>query len=77
MSNLNDEELSVSVIKSDAPPRTNKRFAILLPTTLPHAISGDPFITAFTETISSGADVPRATSVIAIKWAGIFNEFAV
>ena len=33
------------------------------PTTLPNAISGDPFSTAATETIISGAEVPKATTV--------------
>ena len=60
-----------------APPKTMSKFAILLPTTLPQAKSGEFFNTAFIETTNSGADVPNATIVTAIKWAGKFKEFAV
>ena len=68
---------SFNVIKREAPPITKRRFAILLPTTFPHAKSGEPLKTAFIETTNSGADVPNATIVMAIKCAGIFKELAV
>ena len=66
-SNLRDFDSSFNVIKREAPPITKRRFAILLPTTFPHAKSGEPLKTAFIETTNSGADVPNATIVIAIK----------
>ena len=36
---------------------------ILLPTTLPIAISCSPFLAAITDVTSSGSDVPKATIV--------------
>jgi hypothetical protein len=44
-------------------PKTNRILAILDPTTLPIARPGDPLNVAFIATISSGADVPKATTV--------------
>ena len=64
---LSDLELSCKFKNKAASPKTRSKFAILLPTTLPQAKSGEFFNTAFTETTNSGADVPNATIVTAIK----------
>ena len=64
---LSDLELSCKFKNKAAPPKTRSKFAILLPTTLPQAKSGEFFNTAFMETTNSGADVPNATIVTAIK----------
>lgn len=47
------------------------------PTTLPIAMSDFPFKPAITETISSGREVPSATTVIAIISALTLNIFAI
>ena len=44
-------------------PITNKMLKMLLPTTLPIAMSAFPFLAAITEVNNSGNDVPRATIV--------------
>ena len=54
-------------------PRTNKTFAILDPTTLPKAIPESPDKDACIATISSGADVPNATTVKPIIKGEILN----
>ena len=45
-------------------PMTRPRLAMLLPTILPQAISPMPLMAAFNDAASSGADVPKATSVM-------------
>ena len=54
-------------------PKTNPIFAILEPTTLFIAISGDPEIAACKLTKSSGADVAKDTTVIPITMREILN----
>jgi len=44
-------------------PRITNTFKMLLPNTLPTAISAAPFIAPVIETAASGADVPIATIV--------------
>ena len=62
-------------VTSSAPrPRMRPTLAMLLPTTLPMAISGLPSITAVSETTSSGSDVPKPmitapTTVLGTRWA--------
>ena len=54
-------------------PRTNKTFAMLDPTTLPKAIPESPDKDAWIATISSGADVPNATTVKPIIKGDMLN----
>ena len=51
---------------TDATPKINMMLKILLPTTLPIAISVSPLRAATTEVASSGNDVPADTIVSAI-----------
>ena len=57
-------------------PRIRRIFAILLPTTFPMAISDDPSRTEKILTISSGAEVPNATTVSPITMGVIPNFLA-
>ena len=54
-------------------PKTNRILAILDPTTLPRAKPGEPLNVALIATISSGADVPKATTVNDISKAETLN----
>ena len=57
-------------------PRTSAKFATLEPITFPIAIPELPLKAAFKLTISSGADVPKETTVTPIKKGEMFNFFA-
>ena len=50
----------------DVMPSTNRILKMLLPTTLPIAISHLPFLAAVIEVAISGSDVPRAIIVTLI-----------
>ena len=54
-------------------PRTSPIFAMLLPITLPIAISGAESIAAKMPTASSGAEVPNAITVAPITKGLIFK----
>lgn len=57
-------------------PKIRKILAILLPTTLPIARSGEPLKAAERLTVSSGADVPKLTIVRPITSGGILSRVA-
>ncbi|MEZ4963960.1 MAG: hypothetical protein R2791_01855 [Saprospiraceae bacterium] len=59
-----------------ARPRIRQIFIILLPITLPSATSALPELAAMTETISSGDEVPKATTVRPITRSDILNRLA-
>ncbi len=56
-------------------PKIRRIFAILLPTTLPIARSGEPLRAETIFTVNSGADVPNDTTVNPITSAGIPSFF--
>ena len=66
LSNL-DIFLKSSFDMKSAAPRTKRIFDILDPRTFPMEISGDFFIIASIETISSGSDVPNPITMRPIK----------
>ena len=57
-------------------PIINNTLAMLLPTTLPNAISGRSPITAFIETNNSGADVPKPTTTTPARNGETFRRVA-
>lgn len=57
-------------------PRINKILAMLLPTTLPIAISGVPLNIASTETVISGIEVPKPTIIELTNILEIFKCLA-
>ncbi len=57
--------ISIGQIKAET-PTISIRLAMLLPTILPTPMSGAPESAASRVTISSGADVPNATTVMPI-----------
>ena len=57
-------------------PTIIKVLKMLLPTTLPTAMSALPFRADDTLTVSSGADVPKATMVSPITMEGIWKRLA-
>ncbi len=59
-----------------AAPNINDRLNILLPKTFPKAIPLLPFREALMLTATSGADVPKATTVKPIKSADTLSLFA-
>ena len=58
-------------------PTITRRLKILLPTTFPMAIPGEPPVEAIMFTASSGAEVPKDTTVKPIIRSDIFNFFAI
>ena len=62
--------------KSAVQPTIIKVLKMLLPTTLPMAMSALPFRAEDMLTVSSGADVPKATMVSPITMDGIWKRLA-
>ena len=69
--------LTVNTLNNDDKPNTNNILNILLPITLPIAISNLPFLVAITLVTNSGKLVPNATTVNPIRLSDIPNACAI